>query len=176
MLRRHEFRCDSHLLNEYRTGCIVKGMSRVHPIRWSLRIGVVVSVSLCVSLSHAGSQIDGHSPIGPVITGMTAIPALAGGRDAELTQTPSASLPVENMLVPRTLPSVSKQISVGGTTLLPFIGAGFGGGYLTEFDRSLNAVSSGLSSSFSAPNAGVKSLVGQHLIPNEVQLGIRFPF
>jgi len=107
---------------------------------------------------------------------MTAIPALAGGRDAELTQTPSASLPVENMLVPRTLPSVSKQISVGGTTLLPFIGAGFGGGYLTEFDRSLNAVSSGLSSSFSAPNAGVKSLVGQHLIPNEVQLGIRFPF
>ncbi|QPD03817.1 MAG: hypothetical protein Nkreftii_001591 [Candidatus Nitrospira kreftii] len=176
MLRRHEFRCDSHLLNGYRTGCMVKIMSPVLAIGWSLRIGVVVSVSLWVSLSHAGSKIDGHSPIGPVITGMTAIPALAGGRDAELTQTPSASLPVENMLVLRTLPSVSKQISVGGTTLLPFIGAGFGGGYLTELDRSLNAVSSGLSSSFNAPNAGLKSLVGQQLIPNEVQLGIRVPF
>jgi hypothetical protein len=176
MLRRHESWCDSHLLNEYQTGCIVRGMSRDQPIRWSLWIGVVVSVSLCVSLSHAGSKTDGHSTIGPVITEMTAIPTLAGGRDAELTQTPSASLPVENRLILRTLPSVSKQISVGGTTLLPFIGAGFGGGYLTEFDRSLNAVSSGLSSSFSASNTGLKSLVGQHLIPNEVQLGIRFPF
>ncbi|MDH5726047.1 MAG: hypothetical protein OEY60_11300 [Nitrospira sp.] len=151
-------------------------MSQAHPIRWSLAIGMLVGASLCVSLSHAGSKIDGHSTIGPVVTGMTAIPALAGGRDAELQQTPSASLPVEHMLILRTLPSVSKQISVGGTTLLPYLGAGFGGGYHTELDRSLNAVSSGLSSSYSDPNAGLKSLVGQHLIPNEVQLGIRFPF
>lgn len=165
MLRRHESWCDSHLLNEYQTGCIVKGMSRDQRIRWSLGIGVVVSVSLCVSLSHAGSKIDGHSTIGPVITGMPAIPT-----------TPSASLPVDNLFILRTLPSVSKQISVGGTTLLPFVGAGFGGGTLTEFDRSLNAVSPGVSSSFSVPNAGLKSLVGQQLIPNEVQLGIRFPF
>ncbi len=155
----------SELLNGYRTGCMVKDMSQVWAIGWSLRIGVVVGVSLCVSLSHAGSKLDGHSTIGPVITGLPTIPA-----------TPSASLPVDNLFILRTLPTVSKQISVGGTTLLPFIGAGFGGGYLTEFDRSLNAVSPGLSSSFSAPNTGLKSLVGQHLIPNEVQLGIRFPF
>jgi hypothetical protein len=113
--------------------------------------------------------------IEPVLTGMTAIPDLAGARDVEPRQ-PSASLPVGNMVILRPLPSVSKQISVGGTTLLPYFGAGFGGGYLTELDRSFNAVSSGLSSSFSASNAGLKSLVGQHLIPNEVQLGIRFPF
>jgi len=157
--------CDRDLLNGYRTRCMVKIMSPVWAIGWSLRIGLVVSVSLCVSLSHAGSKLDGHSTIGPGITGMTAIPA-----------TPSASLPVDNLFTLRTLPSVSKQISIGETKLLPFIGAGFGGGYLTELDRSLNAVSSGLSSSFSAPNTGLKSLVGQHLIPNEVQLGIRVPF
>ena len=167
---------DSDLLNEHRTRCMVNVMLQARTIGWSLRIGVVVSVSLCVSLSHAGSTIDGQSTIGPAFSGMAAIPAPAGGRDAELKQTPSASLPVGNMVILRTLPSVSNQISVGGTTLLPYIGAGFGGGYLTELDRSLNAVSSGLSSSFSAPNAGLKSLVGQSLIPNEVQLGIRFPF
>jgi hypothetical protein len=64
---------------------------------------------------------------------------------------------------------------VGGTTLVPYIGAGFRGGYATVFDRSLNtALSSPLSSSGS-PDVGLKNLTGQ-MIPNEVQVGIRFPF
>ncbi|MBI5671861.1 MAG: hypothetical protein HZC50_01020, partial [Nitrospirae bacterium] len=72
-------------------------------------------------------------------------------------------------------PSLSKQIVVGGAKLMPYIGAGFGGGYLTEFDRSLHA-SPSFASSFGSTNAGLRSLLGPHLIPNEVQLGIRFPF
>jgi len=77
----------------------------------------------------------------------------------------------------RTLPTVSKPISVGGQTLVPYIGAGFGGGYATEFDRALNpAASISSASSSDSPNTGPKSLLGQHLLPNEVQLGIRFPF
>jgi hypothetical protein len=110
------------------------------------------------------------------MTSVTALPVMTEARDVELKQMPSTSLPVGSMVILRTLPSVSKQISVGGTTVLPYIGAGFGGGYLTELDRSFNAVSSGLFSSFGASNAGLKSLVGHHLIPNEVQLGVRFPF
>jgi hypothetical protein len=66
-------------------------------------------------------------------------------------------------------------MSVGGTKLMPYIGAGFGGGYATEFDRSLHALPS-FSSSSGSTNAGLRSLFGQHFIPNEVQLGIRFPF
>lgn len=150
-------------------------MSQARPMRWSLAIGLFVSASLCASLSHAGSKGDAHPTIGPVFSSMTAISALAGTRDVEFRY-PSASLPAEHVLMLRTLPSVSKQISVGGTTLLPYIGAGFGGGYLTELDRSLSAVPSVFSSSLSSPNLGLKSLVGQSLIPNEVQLGIRFPF
>ncbi len=56
---------------------------------------------------------------------------------------------------------------------MPYVGAGFGGGYATELDRSLNTAQSASSGSF---NTGVKNLFGQQLIPNEVQLGIRFPF
>jgi hypothetical protein len=90
-------------------------------------------------------------------------------------QGPSASVPGESVVFLRTVPSLSKQILVGGAKLMPYIGAGFGGGYLTEFDRSLHALPS-FSSSFGSTNAGLRSLFGPHLIPNEVQLGIRFPF
>lgn len=92
-----------------------------------------------------------------------------------MAQAPSASLPVENVVVQRAVPSLSKQVSVGGTKLMPYIGAGFGGGYVTELDRSLHA-SPSFSSSFGSINGELRGLFGQHLIPNEVQLGIRVPF
>lgn len=93
-----------------------------------------------------------------------------------MAQAPSTSLPVENnVVVQRAVPSLSKQVSVGGTKLMPYIGAGFGGGYVTELDRSLHA-SPSFSSSFGSTNGELRGLFGQHLIPNEVQLGIRVPF
>lgn len=85
----------------------------------------------------------------------------------------SAAVPVEHGLVLRTVPTVSTQVSVKGTTLVPYIGAGFGGGYLTEFDRSLNPAQAPSSGSF---NVGSKNLLGQQLIPNEFHLGVRVPF
>lgn len=89
---------------------------------------------------------------------------------------PPAIVPEENEFVLRNIPTLSKPISVGGRMLVPYIGAGFGGGYATEFDRALNPAGSASSSSSGSSNAEVRNLLGQHLIPNEVQLGIRFPF
>lgn len=89
---------------------------------------------------------------------------------------PPAIVPEGNEFVLRNIPTVSKPISLGGRTLVPYIGAGFGGGYATEFDRALNPAAAASSSSSDSSNAGSRSLVGQNLIPNEVQLGIRFPF
>lgn len=97
------------------------------------------------------------------------------GTEVAVGQEPSASVPMESMVFLRAVPSLSKQILVGGTKLMPYIGAGFGGGYATEFDRSLH-VSPFFSSSSGFTNSGPRSLFGQHLIPNEVQLGIRVPF
>jgi hypothetical protein len=98
------------------------------------------------------------------------------GTQAAVTPMPSTALPVEGALVLRNIPTVSKPISVGGTTLVPYIGAGFGGGYTTELDRSIHAAPSGSSMPSGATIGGPKDLLGQHLMPNEVQLGIRFPF
>ncbi|BFU96961.1 MAG: hypothetical protein NTNFB02_36830 [Nitrospira sp.] len=70
----------------------------------------------------------------------------------------------------RDIPSISGRYSIGGQTFLPYVGAGFGSGYTTDLDRSLQrppAVSS---------DQGLHSQFGQSVAPNEFQMGIRIPF
>ena len=98
---------------------------------------------------------------------------IADARQLQSVARSEAEFFAENGFVLRNIPTVSKPISVGGTILVPYIGAGFGGGYATELDRSLNTAQSASSGSL---NTGLKNLFGPQLIPNEVQLGVRFPF
>lgn len=73
----------------------------------------------------------------------------------------------------RDVPSISGQYLMGRTTLLPFIGAGFGGGYNSDRERALNPGISGLSDS------GLRShwsQFGQGFAPNEFHMGVRIPF
>lgn len=146
-------------------------MSLSRTIRWFIGASLALSVSLCWSLSHAGAIGNERSEVGPALS--TTLPfsdPLATETTAR--QMPPADMPVETTLTLRTLPTLSKQILLGGTTFVPYIGAGFSGGFATEWDRSLNAASSLSSSLF---NSGLKSF-SQGVIPNEVQLGIRLPF
>lgn len=151
---------------------MVNAMSHTRIIRWSVGISLAMSVSVCWSLSHAGTTRDGHSPIGQA-TPHTMTSSTLTRTEVAVKPMPSAAVPAENGFVLRNIPTVSKPISVGGTTLVPYIGAGFGGGYATELDRSLNTAQSASSGSL---NAGLKNVFGPQLIPNEVQLGVRFPF
>jgi hypothetical protein len=80
---------------------------------------------------------------------------------------PSASVSSSNF---QDIPSISGRYSIGGRTLLPFIGAGFSGGYSSEFNRSLGGAPPALS------DFGLRSQFGQSVSPNEFQLGIRIPF
>ena len=86
---------------------------------------------------------------------------------------PAPVLPPGSGLSPqfgREVPSISGQYSIGGTTVMPFLGAGFGGGYLSDVDRSMK-------SEFSTPaDSGLSSWAGKSLVPNEFRLGIRIPF
>jgi hypothetical protein len=155
---------------------MVEGMRQTRTIGWSMAITIAMSVSVCWSLSHADTITDGRSAMELATSNTTSNTMTSStpiATEAIVKPMPSPAVPVENGLVLRTLPTVSKPISVGGTTLVPYIGAGFGGGYTTELDRSLNTAQSASSGSF---NAGPKNLFGQQLIPNEVQLGVRFPF
>ncbi len=151
-----------------------KSMPRFRMMIWSLGIATLIGVSMGLPFSHAGTGGDGGA-IGPATSSVTAPVPLSTTAETGKLQEPSASMPMEGTLILRTLPTVSRQLSVGGATLMPYVGAGFGGGYATEIDRSLTTSLSAPSSSSNLSDTGMKGLAGQ-MIPNEVQLGIRFPF
>ena len=70
----------------------------------------------------------------------------------------------------RQSPVLSGRLRVSEQTLIPYIGAGFGGGYVTERDRALNP----------QPTLPQQNLfgeaMGKSMMPNEFQMGIRIPF
>ncbi len=91
------------------------------------------------------------------------------------TQPPSAlsQLPTVNdrgQDIFRQTPTLSGRLDVSEQTLIPYVGAGFGGGFVTERDRAL-----GPSSGFPQQNLLGESL-SKGMMPNEFQMGIRFPF
>jgi hypothetical protein len=124
-----------------------------------------------LSFSHAGA-----ASVGPLATDSSTSGAIGKLDRLALNNevvglTPSASPgPSTPSNVFRDIPSISGGYSVGGTTLKPYIGAGFGSGYASELDRSLNHSPS------TQTDSGVRSLFGQGLTPNEFQMGIRIPF
>ena len=70
----------------------------------------------------------------------------------------------------RELPSVNGRYSLGQTTILPYVGAGFGNGYATQLERSMGGGSS------LQTEPGLRNAFGQSLTPNEFQMGVRIPF
>ena len=87
---------------------------------------------------------------------------------SEGTQAPAVSDQRSTLF--RQAPTLSGQVRVSEQTLIPYIGAGFGGGYVTERDRALNL----------QPVLPQHSLfgesMGKSMMPNEFQMGIRIPF
>lgn len=95
-----------------------------------------------------------------------------GGVASEVPFDAPAALPLysSSSSIFRDIPSISGRYSVGGRTIMPYLGAGFGGGYASELNRSLTGPSPVQS------DIGVRSQLGQGLSPNEFQLGLRIPF
>lgn len=70
----------------------------------------------------------------------------------------------------RQTPTLSGRLQLSQQTLIPYVGAGFGGGFVTERDRAM-----GSSPMFPQQNLLGESL-GKGMMPNEFQMGIRIPF
>ena len=85
-----------------------------------------------------------------------------------LSQLPTVTDRSQDMV--RQTPLLSGRIHISEQTLIPYVGAGFGDGYVTERDRVLV-----LSSVFPQQNLLGDSL-GKGIMPNEFQMGIRIPF
>ena len=95
-----------------------------------------------------------------------------GGVESEVPLSAPASLPSysPSSSIFRDIPSISGRYSVGGRTVMPYIGAGFGGGYTSELNRSLTGPPPVQS------DIGLRSQFGQGFSPNEFQMGLRIPF
>ncbi len=95
-----------------------------------------------------------------------------GGVESEVPLYAPASLPSysSSSSIFRDIPSISGRYSVGGRTIMPYIGAGFGGGYTSELNRSLTGPPPVQS------DIGLRSQFGQGFSPNEFQMGLRIPF
>ena len=110
-------------------------------------------------------MVGGQSvPLGPM--------DLTSGTD--LQTTPPAPTHAPGLSKPQTIfrdvPSISGEYSVAGTTLMPYVGAGFTNGYTTDLDRSLHIAPS------SSTDTGLRGMFGQNMAPSEFQWGVRIPF
>jgi hypothetical protein len=134
----------------------------------------VVSVSLVAALSALtqGVVAPDHVMADSVVLGEanSQLSSSTLKNDAPIqppTAMPSASAPSVDS---RDVPSISGLYSIGGRTLLPYIGAGFSGGYTAELNRSLGGTPPTQS------DLGLRSQFGHSVSPNEFQMGIRIPF
>jgi hypothetical protein len=152
---------------------MVKLMQLMCWIRRPLQVGIVIMVGLCGTLSYAETMKDGRAVIGPTVSAIVGPSSPVTAREAD--HTPLLSASVGGAAALRTVPTISTQLLVGGLTLVPYVAAGFGGGYVTERDRAVHTVPSASSLS-SSTHIGLRSLIGPHLIPSELHLGIRVPF
>ncbi len=75
----------------------------------------------------------------------------------------------QNRNVVRQAPALTGRFQLKDQTLIPFIGAGFGGGYTNDRDRALG--SNGL-----FHNPAQSGDLGRNMMPNEFNLGLRIPF
>ena len=145
--------------------CMIDSMKR-----FSAGIGMVLVVALAASIQGiaAPDRVVADSPV------------FAEPNNQPSSSTPKTTAPSQPPLaVPsvsassadvRDIPSISGRYAIGGRTLLPYIGAGFSGGYSSEFGRSLAVVPP------TQNDFGLRSQFGQSVSPNEFQVGIRIPF
>jgi hypothetical protein len=121
-----------------------------------------------LSFSRAGAASDGSVAPGSLTAGAIGKVDDSAMKNDVVGQAPPGSLTPSNVF--RDIPSISGDYSVGGTRLKPYIGAGFGSGYASDLDRSLNGGSS------TQTDSGSRRLFEQGLTSSEFQMGIRIPF
>jgi hypothetical protein len=129
-------------------------------VRQRIAVVFVLAVSCLTVRSLAFSEeftID--SPTWTVLRGQS---TLAG---------PTYSPPLDpNQNITRQVPALTGRFQLNEQTFIPFIGAGFGGGYTTDRDRAIG-------SNWLQQNQTLSGdTFGRNMMPNEVNMGFRIPF
>lgn len=128
---------------------------------------------------------------GLIVSILLTLPCLAGAEESTRLSVSSSSLTLRASEAPPLLggtrlssgttnnifsepPSLAGHYTVHGSTVMPYVGFGFGGGETTDVNRTVTREST-LRSAVQQDRLLTDSL-GKSLAPSEVQLGIRIPF
>ena len=143
-----------------------------------MKIATTMALTLMLVTVLPLSQGDAATVGPPAESGTNEVPVLLTMPPlkvpAQSTMAPPIGAPASQLsaasTIFRDLPSLNGRYSVGQTTILPYVGAGFGAGYTSELDRSMGGGST------LQTDPGLRNLFGPSLTPNEFQMGIRIPF
>ena len=136
---------------------------------FAVQLLVLVTVVVTVPGLTRGEEPPLVTPV------LTALTSPAKGTDLAslvLSSTTLSSSVTNNLFSqPATL---AGRYTMNGSTVIPYIGLGFGGGETTDVNRTVTRQSS-LQSSIQQDRL-TSDVLGKTLVPNEFQLGIRIPF
>jgi hypothetical protein len=132
-----------------------------------LTLTLLLTVSLRMAAGAENGMLIGGQPVPLAPPGSMPAPSSVAPQPPAVMPMPG---PNQSAAVFRDIPSISGRYSVRGTTVMPYLGAGFSNGYTSDLDRSLNSGAS------SQTDTHLRSLFGQNLAPNEFQMGVRIPF
>jgi hypothetical protein len=123
----------------------------------------IISLTVALALVHSDRSFAAHTLVGNS-AGILSLQENAGADVAIKPVTPSAGS------LFRDVPSLSERYAAGHMRFLPYIGAGFGAGYNSELDRMFAP------NLHPQQNLNLGGQLGQSMVPNEFQMGIRIPF
>ncbi len=133
---------------------------------------VVVLLVVALAVPIQGLAVEDRVVVDSAVLGATSSQPSSSTPKTNGPSQPPIALPsaAASSVDVRDIPSINGRYAIGGRTLVPYIGAGFSGGYSSEFNRSLAVVPP------TQNDLGLRSQIGQSLSPNEFQLGVRIPF
>jgi hypothetical protein len=115
---------------------------------------------------------DEPLPMTPVSSVLTVPTPVTNSSSSLLPSTALSSGPTNNVFSQP--PTLAGRYTMNGSTVIPYIGLGFGGGETTDVNRTA-ARQSMLQSSVQQDRL-LNDVLGKSLVPNEFQVGIRIPF
>ena len=123
----------------------------------------IMSLTVALALIHTDRSFAAHTLVGNSADNVS----IQESARAEVSTTPVT--PSANSMF-LDVPSLSERYAGGHRTFLPYIGAGFGAGYNSELDRMF------VPNLHPQQNLNLGGQLGQSMVPNEFQMGIRIPF
>ena len=131
-------------------------------IRYLIALAVLVAVVPCRSHAVAGEPLTSDRVPPAPLQGLS-----LSQSNTTLTDNLAVSPGLQNSLLSQP-PLLTGRYTLNGQRVLPYIGAGFGGGEPTDLNRTILRAGQ--------DERILRDSLGKALMPNEFQLGVRIPF